>query len=327
LDKIRTSTTLEAFGSSINLDASKVLNFPSLIFLCGGPIKAADGAQTSLRSLFYERLQLDKPELTKKVLLAEEANNWPKMERHYDHLFALEDDLAYLSAVIMLFVESPGSLAELGAFSHDKVLSKKLMAVLEYSYQNGRSFIQDGPVALLKQQNPRSVLFYPWLGQPNEHGVRPLDRDEAKNTVNLLLEDLLKVMSRVPKEEKFDSGDRGHRILLIADFIKLGVIVKLSEIASLLAAAGLKLMGSRLERYLFLLEKLQLIEKREYGNNTYYVSPGIPNQYVRYARMSKSQTPDRMRLRSDLSDALQPLDRDRSKALEAYLKEMEARHG
>jgi hypothetical protein len=98
LDKIKTSTTLEAFGSSINLDASKVLNFPSLIFLCGGPIRTADGTQPSLRSLFYERLQLDNPELTHKILLAEEANNWPKMERHYDHLLALEDDLAYLSA-------------------------------------------------------------------------------------------------------------------------------------------------------------------------------------------------------------------------------------
>jgi hypothetical protein len=249
------------------------------------------------------------------------------MDRHYDHLFDLEDDLAYLSAIIMLFVESPGSIAELGAFCHDRVLSKKLMAVLEHSYQNGPSFIQDGPVALLKKQNSHSVLFYPWLGQPNEHGVRPLDLDEAKKTLDLLLKELLKVMSGIAKEEKFDSRNRGHRMLLIADFVKLGVIVKLNEIASLLAAAGLKHVSGRLERYLFLLEKLKLIEKTEYGNSSYYVSPGPPNQYIRYARTSKNLTPDRMRLRSDLSDALKALDRDRLRALDAYSKKTQGRHG
>src|SRR6267378_1696843 len=125
------STPLEAFGSSIDLDASKVLNFPSLIFLCGGPVEPGNGIQPSLRALFHRRLQQSHPELCDRVLLAEQANKWSKTSKHYDHLFDLENDLAYLSAIIMLFVESPGSIAELGAFCNVEPLRKKLVAVLE----------------------------------------------------------------------------------------------------------------------------------------------------------------------------------------------------
>lgn len=320
-------TPLEAFGSSIDLDASKVLNSPSLIFLCGGPVGTGNGIRPSLRGLFHQRLQQDHPELDSRVLLAEDANKWSKTAKHYDHLSDLEDDLASLSAVIMLFVESPGSIAELGAFCHEKAFRKKLVAVLEHHHQGEESFIQDGPVASLKKYDSRSVLFYPWLGQPNEHGVRQLDPDGAKETVERLLERLLEEMSKVSKEERFNSGSAGHCILLVADLVKLGVIIKLSEIETLLAAVGLRREGRRLNRYLFLLEKLKLIEKTQYGHNTYYLGCGSPNEYIRYSLRSKGKTPDRIRLQSDLQEVLKPLDRDRRKAFEAYSKKTDGRHG
>ena len=251
------------------------------------------------------------------MLLAEEANKWSKTDKHYDHLFDLEDDLAYLSAVIMLFVESPGSIAELGAFCHVTALREKLVAVIEDSHQDEESFIQDGPVALLKKYDQHSVLFYPWLGKRDEHGWRPVDLDEAKLTVERLLERLLQETSKVAKEERFDSGNAGHSILLVADFIKLGAIVKYGEIESLLAAVGLD-VDRRLERYLFLLEKLGLIEKTQYGHSTYYLGRTSPNEYIHYALKSKSQTPDRIRLQSDLLEILKPLDRDRERLAKLF---------
>jgi hypothetical protein len=320
------STPLEAFGSSIDLDASKVLNFPSLIFLCGGPIETGSGIQPSLRALFYERLLKDHPELRERVLLAEEANKWSKAAKHYDDLFVLEDDLAHLSAVIMLFVESPGSIAELGSFCHVESFRKKIIAVIEHRHEGQESFIQDGPVASLKRNDPRSVLFYPWLGPPDEYGRRPLDPDTARETVDHLLTRLLDEMSQVTNEERFDSKNPGHTILLVADLVKLGVIVKYGEIETLLAAVGLNL-GGRLERYLFLLEKLKLIEKTQYGHSTYYLGRGSPNRYIHYALKSKSQTPDRIRLQSSLSELLEPLDRDRRKAFQAHSKKTDGRHG
>jgi len=320
------SKTLEAFGSSINQDASRVLNSPSLIFLCGGRIGTENGLHRSLRALFHQRIQEDDPELYNRVLLAEDANKWARLDKHYAHLIELEDDLAGLSAAIVLFVESPGSIAELGAFCHDSVLSKKLIAVLETGRQNDESFIQDGPVALLTKHNPRSVLFYPWLGPPDECGERRLDPDAAKDAVEHLLDLIKKKTSRIAKEEKFDSQNSGHHLLLIADFVKLGTIVKKGEIKRMLTAVKID-VGQRLDRYLFLLDKLGLIAKDKYGHTFYYFGQASRNEYIHYALKSESETPDRRRLQSDLSEALKPLDRDRGDALEVYLKKSGGRNG
>ena len=320
-------TTLEAFGSSFDLNASRVLNPPSLIFLCGGSIQNSGEPPASLRGLFYQRLKQDHPELCPRVLLAEEANQWSKAASYYDHLFALEDDLAYLSAAIMLFVESPGSIAELGAFCNVDALSKKLIAVLEHNHQNDESFIQDGPIALLRKNDPRSVLFYPWLGPPNECGKRLIEPIQSKDTVDRLIERLLDEISNVSKEEKFNANNVGHRILLVADLVKLGGIIKSGEIESLLEGAGLAIATQSLYRYLFLLEKLKLIDKTQYGHITYYLSLFPPNEFIRYARTTKGLKSDRFRLKSDLSQTLQPLDRDRGKAFEAFSKKTSGSNG
>jgi hypothetical protein len=258
-------------------------------------------------------------------LLAEVANRWSKTARHYDHLFDLEDDLAHLSAVIILFIESPGSIAELGAFCRVRPLSKKLIAVIEHSHQDEESFIQDGPVAFLTRQNPHSVLFLPWLRPPNESGVRPVDPDAARETVEHLLALIKKKALAIPKEEKFDPRNEGHCILLIADFVKLGTIVKRAEIARLLAAVGVD-VDARLDRYLFLLVKLGLINKTKYGNSTYYLGRQSTNEYIHYALKSKTETSDRIRLQSDLSEILKPLDRDRGKAFDVHFKMTDGRN-
>ena len=101
---------LEAFASSLDLNASRVLNSPSLIFLCGGPLTQETGDDPSARAIFYQRLKEEHQDLFKRVLLAEHANKWSRIGRQYGNLLDLENDLAGLSAVILLFVESAGSI-------------------------------------------------------------------------------------------------------------------------------------------------------------------------------------------------------------------------
>lgn len=314
------SNTLEAFGSAIDLSASRILNFPSVIFLCGGPINPRTGAEPSLRGLFHRHMEQHHPGLFKRVVLAEDANKWSKTAKHYDDLFDLENDLAYLSAVILLFVESAGSIAELGAFCNVEPLRKKLVAVLEHGYQGKESFIQDGPVASMKKKDPHSVLFYPWLGPPDNQGVRHLDDAEAKETIAQLAERVRQDALELPKEEKFDLVDPGHALLLVADFTKLGSIIKLEEIKSFLNGVGMSHVVQRLTRYLFLLEQLKIIGKTMYGNKTYYVGAETPKEFVRYGITGRHRTNDRLRLKSYLLEVLGPLDPDRTRAYDAYLK-------
>ncbi len=252
--------------------------------------------------------------------LAEEASKWARAAKHYDNLLELEADLAYLSALILVFVESAGSIAELGAFCQARVLSKKLVAVLEHGHQDEQSFIQDGPVALLQRNDQDSVHFYPWLGAPDKYGKKRIDRHRAEETVRQLLDWLLRRMKGLKKKERFRKSHRGHRLLLIADLIELGTIVQLGEIVSLLIGLGVKIETNRLKRYLFLLEKLNLIDKTKYGHKTYYVAGTDSAVYVDYALKLRDKAWDRLRAKSDLHQTLLRMDPDRKNARELHEK-------
>jgi hypothetical protein len=258
------------------------------------------------------------------VLLAENANKWSKASKHYEDLLLLESDLAHLSAAILLLVESAGSIAELGAFSYDPVLSEKLIAVLEFEYQGDESFIQDGPVAKLNRDGQNSVLFYPWLGAPDECGKRPLDESGVRECVEQIVERLSERMAGINREEKFDKDKKGHLILLVCDLVNLGTCIKLNEISDTLAGLGLSPASIPLGRYLFLLEKLDLVHRKQYGNQTYYIGGPSRTEYVRYALKGDlkagTKTDDRLRLHDRLVKMLEPLDKHRKRAYAAYLK-------
>lgn len=316
---------LEAFWSRVDLNASRVLNPPSLVFLCGGKVEPVAGDEPSLRALFYQHLKANEPNLFKRVLLAELANKWSKATKHYDHLLQLEGDLAHLSAVILLLVESAGSIAELGAFCYDPILFEKLIAVLEFKFQDDESFIQDGPIAKLKDSGQESVLFYRWLGAADECGRRLLDESGARETVEQLVVLLSEIVAGINKEEKFNRRKDGHLILLICDLVRLGSIVKLNEIIDMLAGLGLDPTSIALERYLFLLEKLELINKKQYGHIVYYIGGSDRTGYIRYALKAAPnatrKTEERTRLQFELTKTLRLLDPNRKRALAAYKKD------
>ena len=53
----------------------------------------------------------------------------------------MEAKLAGLSDIVIIIVESPGTLAELGAFSLSDPLRKKLLPLLDKKYRTGQSFV------------------------------------------------------------------------------------------------------------------------------------------------------------------------------------------
>ena len=62
----------------------------------------------------------------------------------------------------VLFVESPGSIAELGAFAASDTLSPKLLAVLNTYYDSEQSFIADGPIQKIRNDKEEFVQCYYW---------------------------------------------------------------------------------------------------------------------------------------------------------------------
>lgn len=65
-------------------------------------------------------------------------------------LLSLETQLANSVDLIVLIPESPGSFAELGAFSMDKALAKKMLVMRMGEFKSGKSFINHGPIRLVR---------------------------------------------------------------------------------------------------------------------------------------------------------------------------------
>ena len=73
---------------------------------------------------------------------------------HTDHdLLTLENLLVQSVDVILLFPESPGSIAELGAFVNNEKLRTKLICVGNIKHKKSKSFINIGPMKLLRKKS------------------------------------------------------------------------------------------------------------------------------------------------------------------------------
>lgn len=299
-----------AFTDSVDPTAFTIQNPPDYIFLCGGPLKNFDH---SLRAHFYEYKVQTHPILSTKVLLAEKADDWYQSRKLFDDLLELEEYLAGLSACVLVFVESPGAIAEFGAFSQIDVLQAKLVVVIEDTYFKQQSFIRHGLVEHASRIRPESVLTYPWLSfVPG--GPSKIDPPSATDTLDGVEREIENILANRPKTATFRNDDHGHRMLLIADLITLNVIILQTEIHQLLADLKVTIKPQELKKYLFLLEQLGLIVAFRYGNVEYYIGkPGAP-EYVSYA--TKKPT-DRARLRILLRNDFSQTP-EKSRALAAF---------
>ena len=204
------SDTLEAFAASVDTKAFKVVHSPSLIFLCGGSLDEKSGRPPSVRSVFYERLKKKRPEIASRVLLAETACKWYEFTRIYPNLLELEEQIAGLSALILLFVESPGSIAELGAFSEVKPLRDKLVTIVEENHYNSKSFIKEGPLTLLEKNKSNSVRAYPWFMKRRR--VPTLNLRLCTEAAQRIEEQLSNDVKEHSGEQSFSAHDHGGKI-------------------------------------------------------------------------------------------------------------------
>jgi hypothetical protein len=75
----------------------------------------------------------------------------------------MEDDLAKLADLIIVIVESAGTLTELGAFSLSQSLRKKLLPVVDEKHQHDSSFITNGPLRWIDAESDFKPTIYTTL--------------------------------------------------------------------------------------------------------------------------------------------------------------------
>ncbi|MFC0156280.1 retron St85 family effector protein [Xanthomonas dyei] len=155
------------FLASIDLAKTRIKAFEGFVLLCGGQSDGQAHPIKSIRHLIQLELTNGRnSELAQRVRLAEETKDW----FHggvYSDLVTFEEHLAGLSAVVVLVVESAGSIAELGAFSVSEPFLDRLLVVVSQDHYDESSFIRLGPIQKIENKAKNSVMVYDW----HEHKI------------------------------------------------------------------------------------------------------------------------------------------------------------
>lgn len=89
---------------------------------------------------------------------AEDVKDWSSYSA-YDDLIEFEKDIAHLCKAIVLFVESPGSIAELGSFAVIPEITEKLIVFVHSDYSGATSFVSLGPLKRIKESKIHYITW------------------------------------------------------------------------------------------------------------------------------------------------------------------------
>ena len=212
-------------------------------------------------------------------------------------------------------MESPGSIAELGAFAASEALRPKTLAVLNSRHPTARTFISDGPVRRIKRFDEKLVRFYEWnLANPSDKRSREAFQDMSEELVQFIRTR----SATTPKETKLDDS-HGKRMLLIADLVDIIGITTETEIAECLSTLGYSPTRRDLQRYFTLLSHLELVKKKPYSDQTYYLGNGS-KALVRFDYQPGAKVRDRARIKSLIRASLTIAEPRRMRVYERELR-------
>jgi hypothetical protein len=127
-----------------------------------------------------------------------------------ENALAMEQRLAELADIVVLVVESPGTFAELGAFSIHTALRSKLLPILDAQFRSDPSFINSGPVRWIDSDSTFAPCI--WVSMqsvlscaaelddrlnrlPSQHDRRARDLHSSLKHLLLLVTDIVSVFA------------------------------------------------------------------------------------------------------------------------------------
>ncbi len=228
--------------------------------------------------------------------MAEEAKPL-NTDAGYSDLLSFKSDIAQVVSLILLFAESPGSLAELGAFAALQTVAPKLLAVIDDNYYERSSFIRNGPVKFLEANHGEEwvhVLDKLELGIPEDNTLSTLNSIKFLASITPAIDKRLRML---PDWTKCQIRQDGHVILLITGLCQEFGALILKEIREYLDY--FKANTSRLQNFIYCAELLGWITKVRKGNNIYYVATQ-GDSALDYSFNPASTVRDKVRWRSDI---------------------------
>jgi hypothetical protein len=241
-----------------------------------------------------------------KIDIPERHKDWLEFSG-YDDLLQFERDACYLAQAPVLFAESFGSLAELGALAIDDALVEHLIVVVQTHYfdsENRRSFLNLGPLKRVRNRHHLCTIG-------TAEGEKVLLGDDVQSIV----ESVGKWLPQIQKTKLLETSNPTHRLLLLADLVDILLVSKTDELKTACAHFGVTYSEIELEKALKLLAFFEMVRIEERGLEMFYVrrnSSGAP--WVNYTGRTKAPF-DRSRFKIDCNAAID-LDQRRKTMLE-----------
>ncbi len=244
--------------------------------MCGGPHvhKEGDTVPQSLRARLLIHLADKDVDLYNQCVQAEDFKDYFKADAYGD-LLAFEDDIALLSTLIIICLESPGSLVELGMFCNKEQARKRLLVIVpQHKVENRDSFIYLGPLMSLIKDDSSSVLIYPW---PDKAAIK-------YDHLDVIHDDIRSKLSKIDKSNQFDINNNAHLALLIYEITRVSYPIKLTEIELALLAIGIDVDQKTVVRLLYLLGVMKLVYVQEYSSTTFYYTKANEEKRINFGK-------------------------------------------
>ncbi len=252
------------FIDLIELQNCRVLLAPHITFICGGPVDDEAVTNHSIRNMFMN-LSARMPDKSEGFTLAENFKDW---QSGYSNLSDFENDIASLSSIIVIILESPGALAELGLFFANKQLRQKMVVVVHSDHHKAESFIKFGLLNPLESKKDEAVLVY----EIDSGDIDSVEETEVEEIVNEVWE----MSDKIKHTTSFDQNNHGHLIFLIFQIIDLFTILTAAEVEYFLSKLGISLSKKVVNSSLYILKKFGLIDGEKRSSQTFYfVMPDI----------------------------------------------------
>lgn len=190
---------------------------------------------------------------------------------NYKDILTFEAHIAQISELIVLFSESFGSAAELGAFSMVPEIAHRLLVVIDDDHYKADSFISLGPIRALENDFKASVcvLNRQDIGIPNIRNVRDVNLEVLSAHMQAAIE----AREETSKEHTtFDPKRPGHIIKFAVGLIQSYGALTIDEIETHLFCAGLPTNVDALKNYLLCAEFADWIIQDKRGIKTYFTA-------------------------------------------------------
>ena len=291
-----------------------------VIFLCGGKIpKTRSPRPKSLRDAFL-RIPDNPALLGRSVRLAEDVNTFHMTRMAYEDLLAFELDFAQICGLILLFSESEGSIAELGAFSVIDELASRLLVIVRDFHLDEDSFIKLGPVQQLKNKY-------------GAHSVYTLiDDDISISSKSIADVNIGKLSDRISpaidirfQETKsksiFDKKRVGDIIKLMTGLVQDFGGLTAKELKVILKSFGVRATEKRIYRLMLCAEAALWVYRETRGFDVFYFALPARRDALSYKFKRKSQFFNRSRRRQILREFWEVTDPLRSGGIKKHAGE------